>query len=266
MNKKKIAGFAGLAAVMVIGGTLAYFNQSMEIENPFDTGKYDSVLVEDFNPSDGDDWEPGATVNKDVEVKNTGDYDLVVRVKFEETWQNKSDQSWAKRNAGNDVMTVSQENADDGLIANDKSVVTKTLTNEDNWSYNSADGYYYYKTNLTKGASTGTFLDSVTLLENADMGKYESINYYTTADARPDESEIGSDPTLQWVQYVGKLPDSAKHSMAITKLQKNAYGYANADYTLRITAQTVQATDAALSVFGLTSQPAGCTWNLTQNK
>lgn len=55
--------------------------------------------------------------------------------------------------------------------------------------------------------------------------------------------------------------------MAVTKQDPNATGYGNANYTLTITAQTVQATDAAMKdAFGLTAQPTGCTWNLTQNK
>ena len=72
-KNKKIAGVAGLAAIMVIGGTFAYFNQTMTVTNPFDTGKYDTNVTEDFKPEDGDNWEPGAEVNKDVTVKNTGD-------------------------------------------------------------------------------------------------------------------------------------------------------------------------------------------------
>ncbi len=138
-RNKKIAGVAGLAAIMVIGGTFAYFNQTMTVTNPFDTGKYDTNVVENFTPEDGDNWEPGAKVNKDVTVENTGDYDVLVRVKFDESWVNKTTKTWTKTNKGMDT-TTSQENATDGLVANDGSVVTKILNeeNKDKWVYNEA--------------------------------------------------------------------------------------------------------------------------------
>ena len=99
------------------------------------------------------------------------------------------------------------------------------------------------------------------------MGKYTVTNYYTTAETKPEESAIGKDPATQWVAYTGNVPKDAKHSMAVTKQDPNAPGSGNANYTLTITAQTVQATDAAMKdAFALTAQPAGCTWNLTQNK
>lgn len=111
------------------------------------------------------------------------------------------------------------------------------------------------------------FLDAVKLLENADMGKYTVTNYYTTAETKPEEDKIGEDPANSWVVYTESMPKEAKHSMAVAKQDPNAPGYGNANYTLTITAQTVQATDVAMKdAFGLKTIPEGCTWNLTQNK
>lgn len=269
-KNKKIAGVAGLAAIMVIGGTFAYFNQTMTVTNPFDTGKYDTNVTEDFKPEDGNNWEPGAEVNKDVTVKNTGDYDVLVRVKLTEKWVNKTTKDIVAENTTGLKGNASQVNATDGLTTGDYSVVEKTL-NAANWVYSDpekgGDGYWYYKTNLTAGKDTGNFLDAVKLLEDADMGKYTVTNYYTTAETKPDETETGDDPANQWVVYTGNVPKDAKHSMAVTKQDPKAPGYGNADYTLTITAQTVQATDAAMkNAFALTAQPEGCDWNLTQNK
>ena len=265
-RNRKLLIAAGLVVVIAVGGVFAYFNQTMTVENPFDTGKYDSVLSEDFSPADGENWEPGAEVNKDIEVKNTGNYDVIVRVKFDEKWVNKTDGKIVKENTGMDA-TTSQDNAKDGLIAADGSVVAKTLK-ADNWVYNG--GYWYYKSNLTAGNTTGTFLDAVKLLEDADMGKYTVTNYYTKAADKPAETAIGTtagDAATMWVAYTGPVPEGAKHSIAITKQDPAAPGYGNANYTLTITAQTVQATeDAVKSAFGLTDIPTGCTWNLTQNK
>lgn len=265
-KNKKIAGVAGLAAIMVIGGTFAYFNQTMTVTNPFDTGKYDTNVTEDFKPEEGENWEPGAEVNKDVTVKNTGDYDVLVRVKLTEKWVNKTTGNPVAENTTGLKGNASQIDATDGLTTGDYSVVEKTL-NDSNWVYNDEDGFWYYKTNLEAKTDTGKFLDAVKLLENADMGKYTVTNYYTEAEEKPGEDKIGDDPETQWVAYTGNVPESAKHSMAVTKQDPNAPGYGNANYTLTITAQTVQATDAAMKdAFGLTAQPAGCSWNLTQNK
>ena len=264
-KNRKIAGAAGLAAIMLVGGTFAYFNQTMKVENPFDTGKYDTTVTEDFKPKDGENWEPGAEVNKDVTVKNTGDYDVLVRVKFDEKWVNKDTDQTVKENTGMDD-TTSQDNAADGLVEKDGSVVAKTL-NKDHWAYNKTDGYWYYKSNLAAGTDTGTFLDAVKLLEDADMGNYIVTNYYTTAADKPAEDVIGDDPATQWVAYDGTMPEDATHNLVLTKQDPDKTGYGNADYTLTITAQTVQATDAAMKdAFGLDAQPDGCTWNLTQNK
>lgn len=263
-KNKKVAGIVGLAAVMMIGGTFAYFNQTMTVENPFDTGKYDSVLTESFKPADGENWEPGAEVNKDIEVTNTGDYDVLVRVKFDEKWVNKDTEATVKENTGMDD-TFSQADALDGLVEADGSVVFKKL-NKENWVYNEADGYWYYKTNLAAGEATGTFLDAVQLLEDADMGNYIVTNYYTTATEKPAEDAIGTDPATQWVAYTGEVPSDAVHNMVVTTQDTEKPGYGNADYTLTITAQTVQATEAAVQdAFGLTTL-AGASWNLTQNK
>lgn len=86
MKKKNVLALAGVLAVCAVGGTMAYFNQTMEAENVFDTGKYGSTMVEDFKPSEGQNWEPGATVNKVVKVVNTGNLPVVVRVKMDEKW------------------------------------------------------------------------------------------------------------------------------------------------------------------------------------
>lgn len=86
MVNKKIVGVLGLASVALVGGTFAYFTQTATIDNPFDTARYSTLVTEDFVPEDGEKWQPGAEVNKDLYVQNTGDRDVVVRVKFEDFW------------------------------------------------------------------------------------------------------------------------------------------------------------------------------------
>ena len=77
----KVIAVAAMLAVAGIGGTFAYFNQTLTAANIFDTGKYDTELVEEFKPSEGENWGPGTSVNKDVTIRNTGTLPVVVRVK-----------------------------------------------------------------------------------------------------------------------------------------------------------------------------------------
>lgn len=89
MNKKVMA-FAGLGALVLVGGTFAYFNQSMSLDNPLDTGKYNTQLVEDFTPPDeGQELKPGQRWEKDVWTENTGDYPVLVRIRMDERWARK---------------------------------------------------------------------------------------------------------------------------------------------------------------------------------
>lgn len=269
-KQKKLAALVALLLVFVLGGTFAYFNQTLTAENPFDTDKYETVLTEDFKPEDGKKWQPGATVNKVVAVDNTGDYPVVVRVKFDETWAGKELGNTIFEATGRDGST-GQVKDDDGLTTGDTSVVKLIFNGTDgaaeNWTYNKDDGYWYYNSKIEPGKSTDAFLKAVQLIEDADMGTYNVKKYYTTAVDKPAYDKIGTDPATQWVQYEpdkdGNLnipvPNGSTHNMAKT-VQVNP-GYSNADYTLKITAQTVQATKAAAeAAFGAANVLSG--WNL----
>lgn len=181
-KKKKVIGVAGLAAVALIGGTFAYFSQQTTIDNPFNTARYGTIVTEDFNPEDGEKWEPGANVNKDLYVDNTGDREIVVRVKFEDHW--KRDNIEFKVATGSNAKEVAQDDPKDGLVEKDKSVVHKNFASdwETKWTFNPEDGYYYYNQKLTgqgtDGASTGLFLDSVTLDKDTDMGAIGTQYYF----------------------------------------------------------------------------------------
>lgn len=251
MNKK-LLGVAGIGALALTGGTFAYFSQSSTIDNPFDTAKYGTVVYEDFKPQDGDDWEPGVEVNKDLYVKNTGDREVVVRVKFEDIWSRGAEEF--KRLDSTNSMTVYQVNPDDGETDGDQSVVHKFFANTDKWSSLQSDGYYYYKTKLAAGADTDKFLDSVRLDAETDMGKFMTQYYYTTNDSMPDIDPENMDS--QWIELGDpkpataseiQVPNKAKFTTAITKPEEGKIGYSDADYVLRITIETVQATDKAVA-------------------
>ena len=104
MNKKKILSLTLIlcvAAIMVVGGTLAYFTDTDNATNTFTMGNVDIDLWEsdvekddtgDYQPiddtkiDDGNDYEdvfPGQFISKDPTVTNEGSYDAYLRVTVE---------------------------------------------------------------------------------------------------------------------------------------------------------------------------------------
>ncbi|MCI9105140.1 MAG: hypothetical protein HFG57_04140 [Lachnospiraceae bacterium] len=307
-SKKKLMALAGLAVVTAVGGSLAYFNQTLTAENIFDTGTYNTELVEEFKPSEGENWEPGATVNKDVTFKNTGTLPVVVRVKFQEKWVSRQDPEkvlyemdttrdktkLGTGDARNKFENVYQGDPSDGLTGaqRDDSVVYKHMIPDGKWIYNEADGYYYYLEILPgvvknengeeMVTETTKLLDGVTLAENIDMGAYWEGKYYAVTKERP---ESGSSDWIEFAtrnnaeaalgyEYLstremnerlkaqpgGKVITFMKSS---TDMLEGFSGYSQADYTLLVTAQTVQATNLAVKeAFGDLDilEGLGCTW------
>lgn len=291
-SKKKVIALVTMLGAAVIGGTFAYFNQTLTATNMFDTGTYDTELVEKFKPTDGENWEPGTNVNKDVTVKNTGSLPVVVRVKFEEEWVNRDSKDVLYKmdttvnkdklavgtpsNASNKFENVYQGDDGDGKtgIDADDSVVFKQMIPNGGWVYNPTDGYYYYTKKLVgvKKESDGTevvdettkLLDGVTLAETTDMGAFKEMKFYATTEDRPE------DDSKDWIEFATesdatavdgykyystrKMSEQVKENggfitymKSITALKSpELSGYSNADYTLTVTAQTVQATDVAV--------------------
>jgi len=76
-----------LALVICAGATFAWVTSKETVVNAFASDGYalsDSVvIVEEFNP-DGEEIEPGSTIDKKVRAVNTGTADAFVRISFEE--------------------------------------------------------------------------------------------------------------------------------------------------------------------------------------
>lgn len=211
-NKKKLVTFlASVLSLALLVGTWAFFNATSSIDNKLKTNSYGNRTVEEFTPEQ--EIEPGMEIDKVVGNTNTGDYDLVVRIKMSEVW------------ARNDVVFISHESADadfntitrggispdytysaeqydfegtntassDGIVDNginaDESVMYKTL-DLTNWT-DGGDGYWYYNNLLKPGQSTGALMTSVVLADNADMGKYNSGTFYSTV-AKDDSALLAA--------------------------------------------------------------------------
>lgn len=257
MNKKA-AALGGLAAVAVVGGTWAYFNQTAAITNPFSTGSYGGSIVESFNPSDGDNWQPGATVDKEVVAENTGNSPLLVRVKMAETWSRNGIAGTMPNITsadGEEFLNVAQIDSKDGNTAGDSTVVHKNLAANDAWTL-ADDGYWYYKGQLAPGATTDSLLESVTLDKDTDMGVYTTTYKYCTTpgeDSKPDAdtewltAEDGEkDADMLAAAETAKEDGNSFHVKKEVALDEAHPGYADADYELEITIDMVQPTEDAV--------------------
>lgn len=277
MRKKHIAALAGIAAVFAVGGSLAYFNQNLEAVNVLNVGKFDTEVVEIFNPEEGENWQPGATVNKQYSVKNSGSIDALVRVKLQETWTRKGEDEpflsidsseepeilGNNPEADNKIESVFQSDKTDGEAGNDRddSVVWKELQTDagDDWAY--YKGYYYYEKTLTPGTTTNALLESVTLDKDIDLGEMLFVKKYST---KPGNDLIESDwkefplnadgkqmSERELVEFLKENGETAYHLKTEIVVSAEAPGYSDADYNLIITAQSVQPTEEAVrDLFG----------------
>lgn len=262
MKNKKLYALAGVAALAAVGGTFAYYSAVQTFSNPFDTSNYGTYSYEKFNPGDGHEWIPGAEVDKEVFATNTGDGEVWVRVKLDETWNKVAGENIAIDSTGiflpENADTSRQLSGTDGKTDGDGSVVYKHIVNtveeanntmEKKWFYQ--NGYYYYTSALEKDESTAKLLDSVTLCADTDMGKFNDVQAYIIVNKG---SETPVYPTGDWTD--GPLPfdptDETQlkayegkdiYTYKASELDAKDHGYANADYALNITVEFLQSTE-----------------------
>lgn len=120
---------------------------------------------------------------------------------------------------------------------------------------------------------TSKFLDAVKLADDADMGKFVKTKSYQlegedTWNLFPVENgkTVTEDRLEEIMAAEGKVIAKIQSDVAV---EKDKAGYSDADYTLTITAEVVQATKEAVNAtFGNGNEftaPAGCTWELKGN-
>lgn len=164
--KKKLTAAAlvvALLAVMVIGGSLAYFTDTDDATNTFTVGNVDIKLTEPnwegSGSKDAPAVYPGEALAKDPTVTNVGANPCFVRVKV----------------TGLDCLAPA------GEITYRTDYVADKLG--DNWVKGS-DGYFYYDKVLEVGATTDALFDQIVIptdLENGDPDK--EFNVVVSAEA-----------------------------------------------------------------------------------
>lgn len=238
-NKKMpLIALAIIAIVGVVGVTLAYFTSSAEFLNTFKTKAYKTELTENFvSPKD---WTPGATTNKLVQVKNTGDIPIAARVTLTEEWKTE----------GGDTLPNTLE---DGTTR----VVTLNGLDTDKWKKldeNSMVYYYNEPINPSDPVVPVTFMESVTFNKDVKIGYAEKVFESYKADPEDDQEEaveielVYNDTTKKYeVKAADQDTINGKTKVSSRKTYETTNdSYAGATYTLNIFIETVQADEEAI--------------------
>lgn len=126
---------AAVFAFSTVGTTLAAWKAVDNSDHVINTALVKGQIVEKYNGGEG--LYPGNTVEKIVNVINTGTADSIVRVKVEKAWGETRDED------GN--LAINEELSTDNILID---------YNTEYWTYDKNDGYFYYKGALKPGETT----------------------------------------------------------------------------------------------------------------
>ena len=202
-NKKSLVALILVAIIGIVGLTLAYFSNTTSIDNEFKTREYATTVEEVFESPD--DWLPGDTTDKKVEVTNSGEVDEAVRISISQAWTTKNNgtlNGWIHADGTkSDHLTESE-------LANDERVAIINLDNTSDWT--KVGDYYYYNYKLAPGDKTSSFMKSVTFNENTKLddtcGEAQTINGVITIICNSsgndyDDATYTLTLTIETVQY-----------------------------------------------------------------
>lgn len=293
-NRLTITALALLLAIGVVGGTWAWFTDSAEFENKFQTGNYSDTIEEKFTPPT--DWAPGDTTEKKVTVTNTGDVPLVVRVKFTEEWKKEGvseilNSFQLADKSGYEAAAIKNFNPDVVFDTMDgTTIVGIESAFEDKWFIVTAEDKNgvrypveaYYVGVLNEKEFTSELLSSVTMNPNIPtsststmVAKYKIKSAYKDKGLDEyvtfDETKVTEDVTEEiWLNTELKFTDDGVEKVKTIRdlydLDTRSYttttgsDYAGAEYSLKITAETVQANEEAIDdLWGKTFGDKGTT-------
>lgn len=197
MKNKKITSLlvAGVLTVGIVGGTLAWLTASDSVTNKFNTGADQSVALDIFEKFDKDDakvLQPGKTVDKKVQVKNSATFDQFIRVKI------------TLDNSLSEMVTMKFVN---------------TTGENPSW-VKDADGYYYYMGKVAAGKYTDQLLDTVTFSKDADMDQMNKA-FNIKVDAESVQASNGA--------YAEKFASASEDVKAKLKAFEGATAVGNAN-------------------------------------
>lgn len=159
MVMKKLMKIVSLCIVglLIVPVTMAYYTDSVSVENMFNTIKPIGVGIEEkFEPVN--DWLPGESKQKEVWFTNPTNVPILIRMSYKEGWYDMQE-------------TITNLNVDEVTKK-----WTENLTNE--WTR--IGDYYYYNHVLTGNGKTNPVLDKLILGVVSNDGHaldYSDANY-----------------------------------------------------------------------------------------
>lgn len=238
MKKRAALGLAGLAAVAAIGGTWAYWNQNLSVDNEFKAGNFDSDIVEEFKPEE--DWLPGETVEKVVSVKNSGNVDMAVMTKITQKWD--GERMVFEDAEGNEVYAAEVHWGDNVAV----------YEVSEAWPKREGLG-------ITKSVGSFDEADNMWVLTGVQEQEDDSLDlYFVYSDIVEEEGEtpalltsVTMSPFIQ-SDVTDKVYEADENgALKVVDAVSSGFHYEDAQYTMTINAKTVQATfDAVKEVFG----------------
>ena len=166
MTKRKILALAltlCMAAILIVGGTLAYFTDTDDATNTFTVGNVDIILTEPnwdgSGSQDAPEVYPGEPLAKDPTVTNDGANPCFVRIKVE---------GWKVLGENNEITY--RTDYKDGKLG-------------DNWVLNTDDGYFYYNQVLAAGVTTDALFDQIVIPTSVTNGFNGNYDLVVTAEA-----------------------------------------------------------------------------------
>ena len=171
MKKSLLVGMLvfSLAALLVVGGTMAWFTDNATVTNLFTAGTVE-IQVNEYDFEDIVDWNPGDTTDKDVSVISNGSKQTYVRVMLTPVWYD-------------------GENEADGVNAENVELILAEGWG-DNWV--ESEGWYYYKEILEENDETELLLDAVHLKGEETDDDYQGLTLRIEVEADAVQASNGA--------------------------------------------------------------------------
>lgn len=187
MKKTILSGMLvfSLVALMIVGGTMAWFTDDQEVNNTFTAGTV-KIEVNEGDFTSISNWNPGDVTEKNVTVTSLGSKKTYVRVKITPEWSKFEGEDMAP-SADNVILHFASNYAD-------------------NWAF-PEDGWYYYKSILNEGEETALLLDTVELDGESTGNEYQGRTLTVKVEA---EAVQASHEAYKSAWNLTELPDEVE--------------------------------------------------------
>lgn len=176
-SKLLVVAAVALCCALAMGGTLAYYTAETTAHNVITTGDVDIEIREDFSPEEAKGLTPGTSVDKIVTIANTSSAP--------------SGSAWVRVKVTTDVSRLGDEMPD--TIPVDGVEQDVALIEFDDTKWIAKDGYFYYRTELPVGESTGPLFEAVRL--NPLLGNdYQESEIHVKVQAQAVQSQNNPAP------------------------------------------------------------------------